>query len=142
MGLIRWIAGIFKKDFSERNLQKRLCPDQRGFDRYAVEFAVMVSGTNPQGEIFVEKSVLRDISGGGAMFVTSAPEKYIPGQTLKISIFLSGTNEVRARIQTEAIVVRIHEIDESGDAGSKQIGIAVAFDSSFEFERIDESGYR
>lgn len=141
MNFIRWIARVFKKDVPERVLKKRLSLDQRGFNRYSVEFAVMVSGRDPQGDIYREKSFLHDISGGGAMFVTTAPEKYSPGQLLKISIFLSGTNDVRARIRTDAVVVRIHNMDEKGGP-HKHAGVAVTFDRSFEFERIDESEYR
>ena len=142
MNFFRLISRFFKNDVPARALKKRLSLDQRGFDRYSVEFAVMISGRDAKGDIYREKSFLRDISGGGAMFVTTAPGKYSPGQTLKISIFLSGTNDVRARIRTEAVVVRIHHMDENGGASAQHTGIAVTFDRSFEFERIDESEYR
>ncbi|NOY70310.1 MAG: PilZ domain-containing protein [Deltaproteobacteria bacterium] len=142
MNFFQLIASFFKKDAPARVLKKKLSLDQRGFDRYSVKFAVMVSGRDEGEGIYREKSFLHDISGGGAMFVTAAPEKYSPGQLLKISIFLSGTNDVRARIRTEAVVVRIHPMDEKGDGRPQHAGVAVTFDRSFEFERIDESEYR
>lgn len=73
------------------------------------------------------------------MFVSRNPENYYPGQLLNISIMLDGTNDVRAQIRTEATVVRIHhDIKAGAQASEKQVaGIAVQFDRSFEFERID-----
>lgn len=142
MNFFQLISSYFKKDIPVRVLKKKLSLDQRGFNRYSVKFAVMISSRDAKGGIYREKSFLHDISGGGAMFVTAAPERYSPGQMLKISIFLSGTNDVRARIRTEAVVVRIHPMDEKGGIRSQHVGVAVTFDRSFEFERIDESEYR
>lgn len=119
--------------------------DQRGFDRYAVSFPVIISGRDVKGAENHEKTVLHDISGSGALFMSQTPEKYYPGQLLKISIMLDGTNDVRARIRTEATVIRIHH---NGTLASETCteevptGIAVQFDRSFEFERIDNSDYR
>lgn len=114
--------------------------DPREFSRHWISFPVIVSW----GEGFIngtdqEKTVLKDISGGGALFVSRNPENYYPGQLLHLSIMLDGTNDVRAQIRTEATVVRIHHEDKAdGPASEKQpAGIAVQFDRSFEFERID-----
>ncbi|MFO8111898.1 MAG: PilZ domain-containing protein [Desulfosalsimonadaceae bacterium] len=121
------------------------CPDQmtrehREFSRHWVSFPVIVSwGEGFQNGTDHEKTVLKDISGGGALFVSRNPENYYPGQLLNISIMLDGTNDVRAQIRTEATVVRIHhDIKAGAQASEKQVaGIAVQFDRSFEFERID-----
>ncbi len=119
--------------------------DQRGFDRYAVSFPVIISGKDVKGAENHEKTVLHDISGSGAMFMSQTPGKYYPGQLLKVSIMLDGTNDVRARIRTEATVIRIHHngtlLTEVRPDGMST-GIAVQFDRSFEFERIDNSDYR
>lgn len=119
--------------------------DQRGFDRYAVSFPVIISGKDVKGGENHEKTVLHDISGSGAMFMSQTPEKYYPGQLLKVSIMLDGTNDVRARIRTEATVIRIHHngtLVAENRPDSASTGIAVQFDRSFEFERIDNSDYR
>ena len=90
-----------------------------------------------------ERSELHDVSGGGAMFVTRSPERYYPGQLLKLDIFLAGTDDVRACIKTEASVVRIHQL-ETDDRSTRQTrtGIAVKFHKPFEFERMDSSFFR
>ncbi len=142
MKMFQFFKHLFSADDTDKS-EKQIRSDQRRFDRYSVEFAVVVSGRDNQNSAYHEKTFLHDISGNGAMFMTQAPEKYFPGQLLKISIFLTGTHDVRARIQTEASVVRIHPV-EMKDSPKKTpgAGIAVRFDRSFEFERIDNSEYR
>jgi hypothetical protein len=108
--------------------------EQRVFSRHWVSFPVIVSRPGRQDADNREKAVLRDISGGGALFISTNPENYYPGQLLKISIMLDGTEDVKARIQTEATVIRIHKEE---DPEKKHAAIAVQFDRSFEFERID-----
>lgn len=118
--------------------------EQRGFSRHWVSFPVIVStGDDFQNGADCEKAVLKDISGGGALFVSSSPENYYPGQLLKISIMLDGTNDVKARIKTEATVIRIHYEEKAGMQAPERpaAGIAVQFDRSFEFERIDNHDF-
>ncbi len=114
--------------------------DQRAFSRHWVSFPVIISWAGDfENEDSREKTVLQDISGGGALFVSKNPGNYYPGQLLKIAIMLDGTHDVKARIMTEATVIRIRH-DIKPDAHSpdpKTARIAVQFDWSFEFERID-----
>ncbi len=87
-----------------------------------------------------ERSELHDVSGGGALFISQMPEKYYPGQLLKLDIFLAGTQDVRACIKTEASVVRIHPMaPRDADAPGVKTGVAVKFHQPFEFERMDRS---
>ncbi len=114
--------------------------EYREFPRHWVSFPVIVSwGEGVQNGSDHEKTVLKDISGGGALFVSRNPENYYPGQLLNISIMLDGTSDVRAQIRTEATVIRIHHDMKAGmQVPEKQpAGIAIQFDRSFEFERID-----
>ncbi|MGM0451920.1 MAG: PilZ domain-containing protein [Thermodesulfobacteriota bacterium] len=142
MKMLRFLKRFFVSDTAP-GAGKSAPSDQRGFDRYAVSFPVIVSGRDTKGADNQEKTVLHDISGSGAMFVSRFPEKYYPGQVLKISIMLDGTNEVRARIRTEATVIRINQNQEDHrGTDAPSIGIAVQFDRSFEFERIDNHDYR
>ena len=142
MKTLRLFKHFFATD-DKKTPRRRVKSDQREFDRYPIEFAVVISVRDVGNEEYHEKTVLHDISGNGAMFMTQTPEKYFPGQLLKISIFLSGTHDVRARIQTEASVVRIHPADaDDSSKRAQRAGIAVQFDRSFEFERIDNSEYR
>jgi len=119
-------------------------PDQtsykRSFNRFPLEFEVVVSAIDDDEHPNQERSELHDVSGGGAMFISRMPEKYYPGQLLKFDIFLAGTQDVRACIKTEASVVRIHRIEtaDEKEPGLKT-GVAVKFHQPFEFERMDHS---
>ncbi len=126
---------------SRDNMSDDMPSDKRGFSRHWVSFPVIVSRGDGDSEADREKAVLRDISGGGALFVSSNPENYYPGQLLKISIMLDGTNDVRARIRAEATVIRIHQQESINGLESEKngAGIAVQFDRSFEFERVDNN---
>ena len=115
--------------------------DQRGFSRHWVSFPVIISMEDFTGAENQEKTVLKDISGGGALFESGNPSNYYPGQLLKISIMLDGSNDVKARIRTEATVIRIHDVKTGKDRRGQQTGIAVQFDRSFEFERIDYNDF-
>lgn len=113
---------------------------KRSFDRFSIEFEVIASVIDSAEHQDSERSELHDVSGGGAMFISRFPERYYPGQLLKLDIFLAGTEDVRACIKTEASVVRVHQLeaDDQEESGVKT-GVAVKFHKPFEFERIDGS---
>ncbi|MCF8036831.1 MAG: PilZ domain-containing protein [Desulfobacteraceae bacterium] len=119
--------------------------DQRNFDRYCVSFPIMVSGNDPHKQPFEEKSRLRDVSGSGALFISSYPGRYFPGQLLRISIQLDAADDVRARIYNEASVVRVHPPESVDDDLSGQAQrVAIKFRCAFDFERLDaeKNGFR
>lgn len=113
---------------------------QRDFDRFPIEFEARINFIDKDGEELEDRAELHDISGSGAMFITRIPEKYYLGQTLQLKIFLAGTDDVRACIKSESSVVRMQNIyiAESKDA-PPLIGIAVKFQKTFEFERVDKN---
>ncbi len=114
--------------------------DQRDFSRHWVSFPIIVYRMGSENGAEGEQTVLRDISGGGALFVTSNAEYYYPGQMLKISIMLDGVGDVRARIRAEATVIRIHR-GKAPARSAGEAGIAVQFDRSFEFDRVDNHAF-
>jgi len=112
--------------------------DRRAFNRFPIEFVMEVSSEDIEGKKFNEKTVLEDISGGGAKFITQQARKYFPGQSLEMTIYLPGPNAVKADMRGKATVVRI---DPSGNSGigekSQEMSIAVTFDNPLHFERVD-----
>jgi len=116
---------------------------KRSFNRFPIEFEVIASFIGDDVYPDSERSELHDVSGGGAMFISRFPERYYPGQLLKLDIFLAGTEDVRACIKTEASVVRIHQLEMNDPEKSDvKTGVAVKFHKPFEFERIDSSFLR
>ncbi|MFP4158273.1 MAG: PilZ domain-containing protein [Desulfobacterales bacterium] len=120
-----------EKHFSRNN------SGQRSFVRYAVSFPVLVAGSAPSHVQFEEKSRLQDVSGSGAMFITSFPDRYYPGQFLQLSILLDAAEDVQARISNEATVVRIHPQSQEASDSRPRAGVAVHFHCAFDFERTD-----
>lgn len=112
--------------------------DQREFKRFQVELSLDVSGENTKGEKFTENAILENISGGGAQFMSRQADKYYPGQSLEITIYLPGTVEVKACMRGLATVVRIDSQNDSGlDDKSRRTGIAVAIKGRLRFERVN-----
>jgi hypothetical protein len=112
--------------------------DRRDFDRFPIEFEIEVAAQDSQGRKYSEKTVLKNISGGGAQFITQQAGKYFTGQLLEMTVFLTGTDMVKARMRGKATVVRIDPSSDSG-IGEKTRGasIAVKLDAPLYFERTD-----
>jgi len=112
--------------------------DRRDFDRFPIEFEIEVAAQDSQGRKYSEKTVLKNISGGGAQFITQQASKYFTGQLLEMTVFLTGTDMVKARMRGKATVVRIDPSSDSG-IGEKTRGasIAVKLDTPLYFERTD-----
>ena len=113
-------------------------PDRRAFRRFPMEFVLEVASEDIEGKKFNEKTVLKDISGEGAKFISQQAGKYFLGQALEIIIYLPDTDEVKACMRGTATVLRIDpSSNEDTDEKSQGVGIAVRFDTSLHFERID-----
>jgi hypothetical protein len=112
--------------------------DKREFDRFPIEFVMEVAAEDSEGERYKEKTVLKDISGNGAKFITQQARKYFPGQSLEMTIYLPGTNDVKADMRGTATVVRIDSLSNSGIGGkSREMCIAVKLETPLKFQRVD-----
>lgn len=110
--------------------------DRRDFDRFPIEFAIEVSLKDSDGRTHKEMTALRDISGGGARFITQNPDRYFQGQNLDLVIYLPGTNEVKAQMRGRARVVRIGDSGNIPEGGG--ISIAVKLSTSLQFKRAGD----
>ena len=111
--------------------------DKRQFDRFRIDFVLKVYALNVDGKKFEDVAGLEDISGEGAKFLTQKSDMYFPGQLVKITILLPGTDEMEAYMKAKGIVVRVdssndHEKNNKSSTGS----IAVKFETRFNFETI------
>ena len=145
---MKFIFSRLLKFFNRSSGQEDEAPPEqksykRSYDRFPIEFEVIASVIDDNEYSDSDRSELHDVSGGGAMFISSFPERYCPGQLLKLDIFLAGTEDVRACIKTEASVVRVHQIETNDpEKPDAKAGIAVKFHKSLKFERIDGSFLR
>ena len=112
--------------------------ERRAFNRFPMEFVLEVSAKDSEGKEFNERTVLKDISGDGAKFITQQARKYFPGQSLEMTIYLPGPNDVKADMRGKATIVRIDPSSNSGIGEKSQaMSIAVTFDTPLHFERVD-----
>lgn len=114
-------------------------PDKRKFNRFPLEFELEVSARGKKRETHVEKTTLRDISGGGAKFITRHAEKYFPGQSLEMVIYLPRAGGVTASMRGKATVVRIEASSNSG-VGEKSRGIGDSVNVAARLEHIAKGG--
>ena len=90
-----------------------------------IEFEMEVIAEDVEGKKFREKTVLKDISGGGARFMSKQVDNYFPGQPLELTIDLPRTDSMTAHMKGNATVVRIIKSNDS-DTNHKNQGVSVA----------------
>jgi len=113
-------------------------PDRRNFDRFPITFQIEVAAKDSEGEKYKETTVLKDISGEGAKFITQQADKYFPGQSLALTIHLPDSDEVKACMIGKATVVRVDSpTDSKIEQESQEMCIALKLDSPLHFERAD-----
>lgn len=112
--------------------------DRREFRRFSIEFETDITATDIKGKTFHDRTVLLNVSGSGANFLTQLTESYYGGQLLEMVIYFPGTKDVKACMKADATVVRIDAVDSLQPGGERpQKRIALAFDSQLHFERLD-----
>jgi len=110
--------------------------DRRRFDRHSIDFRVEVISRDRQGRDHKEMTALDEVSGEGARFLTGNAERYFIGQPLEVSIWLPGSDEVKASMKGTAKVVRIGPCSNAALRGqSPQTCVAVKLDAPLYFER-------
>ncbi len=111
---------------------------QRNYDRFPIEFRLEAAFLDENGQEQTDRAELHDISASGALFKTQLYRQYSPGQRVRVTVFLAGTDDVKANLHTEATVVRIHSLEQDPE----HTGVAVKFDKSFEFQRVNSHNWR
>jgi hypothetical protein len=112
--------------------------DRREGSRFRIDLITQVTAKSADGETFSEKTVLRNMSGGGANFITRQADRYFQGQQLDIRIDLPGTVDLAASLQGTATVSRIEPLPDSGPRqAARQYAVAVVIAAPLEFVRID-----
>ncbi len=110
--------------------------DKREFNRFPIDFVLEISTKDIEGREFIDNAVLKDISGGGAKFLTQKPEKYFLGQSLDIYINMPGTGDVSAKMKTSATIVRIDQVDQSkSEPKNTEVTVSIKYNAHLNFER-------
>lgn len=99
---------------------------EREFERYSVSLNAVVKLAGG----YSETTVLRDISGGGASFITTCPERYSIGDKVDITIQLPGGGSLHAKVKGAGKVASMSELGE----GETTVGLRL--DDLLDFDRI------
>ena len=99
---------------------------EREFERYSVSLKAEV---NLAGG-YSETTVLRDISGGGASFVTTHPEHYSIGDRVDITIQLPGGGSLHAEVKGAGRVASMSEL------GGSETTVGLHLDDLLDFDNI------
>lgn len=112
--------------------------EKRADVRFRVDMTTEISADGKDGGSFLEKTVLRNMSCGGAYFLTDRVDRYFRGQRLRIRIDLPQTPDVKACLAGSAIVSRIDSLPESETGpGQRRHAIAVVIAGPLEFIRMN-----
>lgn len=129
---------FFRRLFSKKpSQQKQRLFHERNFHRFPMEFKVIVDFVDQKDKAIQDAAELKDISGSGAFFVSAVTQQYHVGQSVFLTIYLAGTEDVGARVRVESSVVRLQPMGTSSSRAGERIGVAVKFNETFAFERID-----
>lgn len=113
-------------------------PERREYSRFRIELITHVTAKSADGEIFREKTALRNMSGGGASFITRQAGRYFHGQQLDIRIDLPGTVDLAAALQGTAMVSRIEPLpDPDLQHADRRYAVAVVIALPLQFIRKD-----
>ena len=112
--------------------------NKRNFDRFPLEFEMEVVAKDIEGKGFKEKTVLIDISGGGAKFTSRLADNYYLGQPLKLTINFLESDVKTSRVEGNATVVRINKLNDSVVNNKDQVvSIAITLDTALQFGTVD-----
>jgi len=90
--------------------------ERRQFERFPVDFEVLVYTHQDNHSEFIETANIENISGGGISFFTNNPDQYSIGQQLEVAIHLPDCETYEAFMKSIATVVRIGAASQNGQA--------------------------
>lgn len=104
--------------------------NSREFERYSITLNAEVKSVDDRANDLSETTVLKDISGGGARFVTAHPSYYGIGQKVDLIIQLPGGDTLNTKMEGVGKVVWMGEMDEG------EISVGLCMDDLLVFEHI------
>jgi len=109
-------------DFNDQN--------KREYERYSISFQAEVISLAGCANNLSETTTLKDISGGGARFVSKHSERYSIGQKVDLIIHLPGDSLLNAKMEGSGKVAWMCEIENG------ELSIGLCMDNLLAFERI------
>lgn len=112
--------------------------ERREDRRFRIDLITQVTAKSADGKTFREKTLLRNMSGGGASFITRQADRYFQGQQLNIKIDLPEIVDLKACFQGTATVSRIEPLSDSDQQqAARRYAVAVVIAVPLQFIRKD-----
>ena len=108
--------------------------DRRQEWRFELPLSALVEGKLPKGEKFQEKTIIENISSGGAYFSLESGVTLGSKLNLVVDIPEKVTGGKKTTINLGGLTVRLEKLDKKG----KKQGIALSFDEDFQFLNEEE----
>jgi len=109
--------------------------DRRAFERHPLEFEVAVSSVSGTAEHPIEKTLLNNISGDGACFLSNRPESYSIGQRIALDICMPGTHKTDACMAGQATVIWIGDAPEDEAGKTHRVSVGISMDNPLSFQQ-------
>ncbi|HKI61503.1 MAG TPA: PilZ domain-containing protein [Mariprofundaceae bacterium] len=106
--------------------------ENRSSERHPIEFKVDIYSSPDAGRQFLEKAVLKDISGTGVCFITHNPGLYTVGQEIDLDINMPGSEKLGAMMECRARIVRLDLSEQQAAESRAQVGILMSSLLSFQ----------
>jgi hypothetical protein len=126
-----------KHDLKTRLMSINNNAEKREFKRFLIEFVLEIAAKDAHGREFVDKTISRNISGGGAKFLTHKADKYFQDQILEMIFIMPGTGDVNAHMKAKGRVIRVEtSSDQFNSEKNYSACVAIVFETLLNFERV------
>jgi len=119
-------------------MSEKVTEENRSSERHPIEFKVDIYTSPDAGRKFLEKAVLKDISGTGACFITKNPALYTVGLEIDLDINMPGSEKLGAMMECRARVVRMARAEQQAVEPQTQVGILMSSLLSFQQRQPEE----
>jgi hypothetical protein len=106
--------------------------ENRSSERHPIAFKVDIYTSPDAGRQFLEKAVLKDVSGTGVCFITKNPALYTVGLEIDLDINMPGSERLGAMMECRARVVRMDSAEQQSGEPLTQVGILMSSLLSFQ----------
>jgi len=109
--------------------------DRRTFERHPLAFEVDVSTVSGTAKHPIEKTVLNNISGDGACFLSDRPESYSIGQRIALNIRMPGTHKADVHMEGQATIAWIGDAQATKSGKTHQVSVGISMDKPLSFQQ-------
>ncbi len=108
---------------------------RRAFERHPLEFEVDISTVSGTIKHPIERTVLNNISGDGACFLSNRPESYSNGQRIALNIHMPDTGKIDACMEGRATIIWIGDTHAPEAGKAHRVPVGISMDNLLSFQQ-------